>query len=250
MPFFIQQLKRGFIEDYLCGNAMIALCNRQTGSCGASRKDGFVIQALVDAGPVEDVCEISKFLDERLCPNQSLMLAHDVELVEGVKQSVPSVIRPEIFDFGDLGLREPLFFFDVLCATEEVLPFVDGEVSFRTRLFAVAARERCGEKIQAATSAVYDSPHIGDNDILKRELLIRYEQFVAGLRIVLSDETIWASMMPFDETVLNDWDMGAAPVSSSLSVSDGAARASGIRGGDGAPLCKSGSMTTAKKSIT
>ncbi len=84
--WLVQQPYVGFEEDYLRGNAVIAMCNRQLATSGVARENGFVVEACIDTNPVRHHSEILEFSDDRLGPNKPLVLAHDVELMKGPKQ--------------------------------------------------------------------------------------------------------------------------------------------------------------------
>lgn len=78
------------------------------------------------------------------------MLAHDVELMEGPKKLVPSLIRFQRFDEGSFGRGEPFYAFETGERINEVVETaVNREVGFRIVRFAVACRERAGENVKA-----------------------------------------------------------------------------------------------------
>lgn len=86
----------------------------------------------------------------RFDTNQSSMLAHDVELMEGPKKLVHSLIRFQRFDEGSFGRGEPFYAFETGERINEVVETaVNREVGFRIVRFAVARRERAGENVKA-----------------------------------------------------------------------------------------------------
>ena len=201
-----------FIEHYLAGEICVAVIQREHGVRRKSHQHGFVIQALPIRAPTRHT-EVAKAGNYWPSIDQAFVLPHDIELMEGIKQSVPSLVRFETFDFGDLALGKPLFFFDALYGEQKIpSQFVDGKVRFRTRLYAVALGEGGSEQIQGASRRVNDRADIRNHDRVKRKRLIGDNELFASLRIWLYGQFIRASVVPFRESFLKNWDLGAGPV--------------------------------------
>jgi hypothetical protein len=158
-------------------------------------------------------------LDREVDLDKPLMLTKNIELMEGPQNVISSLVRIERFDRGSLPLGKPLFAFDTCQWIDEI---VEGSVNWKmrvgTRMYAVACGQSRRKQIKSAPSRIDDGSHLGANNGINRALLAGYQNLVAGIRIILHDEFIWAAPLPGRESLLEDWDLGYGPIDASLSV--------------------------------
>lgn len=218
--WFISQPKACFVERYLRNEIGIALRNREIWGVGrVTNQDGFI-------------WKVAPFLPRAMNNNSQVRLSnfrHDIdepfvlsEIVQaqyGEEVRIPSLVRFERFDSGDLGFREPLFIFDSFQVAQKVLPIsMNWEVGFSVRYYAISVRERCRDHIKRTSASVDDRANISVDDGIEWNPFSRYKQLIAGIRIRLESERIWAFLLPGAEALLKDWDLGFGPIDGGISV--------------------------------
>lgn len=80
------------------------------------------------------------------------------------------------------------------------------------RPYAIASRERCGEKVKGAPQRSNDSPHIGVDNWWKRLFLARYPALATRLRIRIYPSYLDRSLVPCVEPSRGDAELGFAPI--------------------------------------
>src|SRR3984893_814408 len=220
---FVSEPKGGLAEDYKNGKKGIALRHVEIFAGTQTAQDGFIIQALkslraADA-PTTPVPQHQNAANVGIHGDESFMLTRDVEVVNGSEDRVPSFVRPERFDRGSFAVGKPLFAFQAMPRVEHRLfGSKKREMCFGNRFFAVANGKSYGEQIEATTDGVDDRTHPRTKLTRKWGYLIRDPEIVASLRVLLLDNAIWVSALPFEKCALKAWDLGYGPIDGSLSI--------------------------------
>jgi hypothetical protein len=124
----------------------------------------------------------------RLRPQQSAMLAHDVELMEGPQKFIPSLIWVQRSDDRSFGRGQPLFAFEAINRIDEVNPGSEnGKVLLGVLRHAVARIERAGEDIETAPDGVDVSPSLDMERERQRHFLDHHNEIVRNIRIRVFD---------------------------------------------------------------
>ena len=209
----------GLVEKYLSGDMAIAW-RRAEPIGGNSIEDGFILQMLkppLDIAPERSDAGIGNL---RLYGQEPFVLSQNVELVDGVKYVIPSVIRFCAFDRGCLDGGYPLFVFEHVYGVEKLGgQLSDGKVGLAIRFFAIADQQRRHQQIECSTGGIDDGPDISVDEWIKDKIGIGHEQIPLFVgRIRLGDDFVWASPLPLDEAFLQNWDMGLGPIDGVLGV--------------------------------
>ena len=152
---------------------------------------------------------------------KSAMLSHNIRVVQGEEQVIPSLVWTEIFDKRLIGARKPLYRFAtcVFSETELARAPADRKADTFFPALAVALGKDIGEKVQAAADAVDDSASFGIEDPRQRIPNFDLQNILAGPTIFLGDDDIWGVWTnPSSDPSLEDLELGFGPINCSLSV--------------------------------
>ena len=212
-----------FVDEYIKGKKSVAFRYRN-GSEHATQY-GFSVTGLNNAGREGEHSVISQrghSVESWPGEQQTFMLPYDVEVMEEPQRLVPSVVRFERFDGGSLFVRKPLFSFFVIDPQYWIdhgeFASEDWKMPIAIRSFAVALGEGARNEIEGASQRVNDRPDPSIERQGKRLFLNSYNQIIARLRVSLTHLAIGASLSPFVEGLLEQWDLGYGPVDSGLSA--------------------------------
>jgi len=217
----VRQPGRSFIERYKNGEQCVALRRAEPFSGSESKQDGLVFQAFNNfgtannhvAGPNHQIP-----VDLRLGDYQPLMLTQNVQTVKGPQHRIPSLVWLECFDRSALPRGKPLYAFDACQRIDEVeQASKDWKMRVGIRIFAVPDGKRCRDKIEAAAQGIDDCADPSVESEWER-LVIHYRCVASAVRVWLLDDRIGISALPFDEPLLEQWDLGFGPYKGSLSI--------------------------------
>lgn len=208
-----------FIERYVSGDLKIAIRRVDTGRPNYG--------AICEARPM---CGESEALSVGLWRNHDhtrvqidlqkpLMLSPHVELVQGEKKIVPSLVWAQCFDDLQIASRKPLFAFShTLRHAEPFERVIDRKVRISTWHYAVACGECGREQVEACSDAVNRSsgPRIEGGS--ERPIDFELEQLFARLRVGIADKFIGWCVEPGFEFLLDRWELGTGPVNSAIGV--------------------------------
>jgi hypothetical protein len=221
----ISDPKGRLIDEYIEGKKSIAFRNRNGSGFGHSTQYGFVIAALDGrACPRKPpgISEVHHSVNARLGTYQTLMLPYDVQVMEKPERFVPSFVRFERFDDRSLLISKPLFSFFVIQPMERIdhIEFAseDWKVPIAIRDYAVALDQGSGEEIEGAWQRADDRPDPSIEAERERLFLVGYNQIITRLRISLTSQAVGATLLPFVEGILEQWDLGIGPIDGSLSI--------------------------------
>jgi hypothetical protein len=212
----------GFIQAYLHGDLKLGMRN----ALGEKPEYGFVISAANPTG--NDWREGSLHFDpydtqlrwEYIDGQKALMLSHNVEQMEGVKQFIPSTVRFQRFDDRTFPLGERLYEFTPLVAVagEDGSTVDDGKISIVNKALAVAISERRSEDIEAAS----DSINVGAGLDLECQRQWRFlnsnDDIVRGIRWQLFDDHLNVFIEPSIKARFEGWELGYGPIDRGLGV--------------------------------
>ena len=218
--FLIVEPKGGLPQRYERGEKCIALRRVEDFAAGQTEQDGLIFQAFDRLGStdVHMSPHHQKTLNVGARGQQPLVLAEDIQSVKGPKGVIPSLVRVERFDRGSFALGKPLFAFDALQWVDHGVEGIkDWKVRTVARFYAIACCQGSGEKIKTATERIDDGPDLGIERERKR-LIVGYRNILSSIRITLLDNGIGVTTLPFDEALLQQWDLGYGPIDGSLSV--------------------------------
>ena len=150
---------------------------------------------------------------------QSAMLPHDIELMEGPEKLAPSVIWLQRFDDRSFGLGQPLFAFEALNRVNEVNPgSEDRKMRFCVLRHAVACVQCACEDIEAAAKSVDVSASLDMERERQRLFFGHYHQIIRDIRIRVFDDHFEVELEPGVDLRLKGWELGYGPVNACLSV--------------------------------
>jgi hypothetical protein len=221
---FVRHAHGDFAKRYMDGEQCIALRRVENFAGSETTQDGFIIHALNGFRSADNYVTTDHEISGHVWRdrNQSFVLAHDVEFVEGPYGGIPSLIRPERFDRGSLALGKPLFAFYAINAGQRIDhamgTVVDRKVSFGVSFFAIALGQGSSKQIEATTQGIENGtdPRIES----ERERLVINDSGIvaAAVRMRLFDNRIWVSLPPMKESFLEQFDLGYGPIDGSLCV--------------------------------
>lgn len=213
----------GFAQAYLRGEINLGLLCRVFGeetnygfvfSAQPSRRHrGKVVNGTTPTGDGKDA------RPDFNC-QQPLMLSHNVELMERVKEVIPSFVRFQMFDdrsfFNGKGLYEFVPF--VVSAHELFGAVSNGKVSVINKRLAVAVSQHRSENIEAASDSIDVSARLNLERERERGFWARHNDIVQGVCWQLFDHYVNVVVEPSIEARLKDWELGYGPMDRGLSM--------------------------------
>lgn len=151
---------------------------------------------------------------------QPSVLAQDVEVMEGPKQFIPSLIRLQVFDGSTFKPWENLYEFRAFIHSIPPMlgRFGHGEVSIFGLRHAVAVSQ-CGcEQIQTAAQKVDVNPSFNLKSERQCGLSATKNEIALRWRVQLFDNHFDVFSAPGCQVSLEEWDMGYGPINAGLSV--------------------------------
>jgi hypothetical protein len=159
----------------------------------------------------------SKNSRRRLYPQQSAMLAHDVELMEGPQKFVPSLIWVQRFDDRSFGRRQPLFAFETCQGVNEVeQASIDRKVFLNVLRHAVARIECAGEDVEAAADGIEVNAGCDMERERQRLFLDHHYEIIRDIRIRVFDSYFEIEIEPSVDLRVKGWELGYGPVNARL----------------------------------
>jgi hypothetical protein len=213
----------GLVESYLQGKKCIAFRRAEKFTLSETVQDGFTIHAFqgfraANSHLGRSEHEVADYVGA--CGEQTFMLPQDVQLVQGPDGFIPSLIRLQRFDRGSLALGKPLFAFNAINPGQGINHALSGienrKMSFRIRFFAIALCQGGGKQIKTATERIETRAEPSIECERQRGLLNSYYNIAVRLRITLADDGIGESPLPFDQALLDQWDLGYGPLDASI----------------------------------
>jgi len=208
------------IENYVGGK----LCLGLRCVSGIDEQYGFVFQ-VVNGNTTHSIGETNSFAHHEIeawmhcASNQPLVLAQNVELMEGPKKIIPSFVWVERFDDRNFSGGKPLFAFDPVKWIDHVLSAgEDGEMRIAARRYAVACSKRGTKKIKGTSERSYDGAEFGMEDRGQFLFRSRYGRDLAGWRILIYRHQLHIACLPDTKPAGEDWELGFAPLDSSYGV--------------------------------
>jgi hypothetical protein len=214
--WFVSYPKGRLIEKYLRGDVAIAFRQSEPATGRHPVQNGLIVcasQAGFDAasGDVE-IGSLYAGVDN----DQSLMLAQNVHLVEGIQDRVATTVRLKRFDRGDFSGREPLFNFIAIHSVAKVREartgLVNGEVSLAARFYAVARSQCRREQIKRTAGRVQDGTNLGTDEGIEGAALADCQHLISGISIRLYETLIRVTPLPGFKALLQHWDLGYGPI--------------------------------------
>ena len=102
--------------------------------------------------------------DGRFRDEQSFMLPHDVEVMDGVQKFVPSKVSLRLFDRGSVSGFDPLFVFQHLNGSQKLGGVLaDREVGLAVRFSAVCRQQGGHEDIEGRPGRIDDGTDVTDD---------------------------------------------------------------------------------------
>lgn len=145
---------------------------------------------------------------------QSHVLADNIEIVEGVKKIVPSLVRFARVDdtsfLGGDGLYKFVPF--VSPADPDLLARHNWEVSVINKRLAVALGKRGRENIETATDSVDVRASLNLECERERRFFLCNENIIRNVRWLLSEHQLNVVVEPSIQTLLKGWEIGFGPV--------------------------------------
>jgi hypothetical protein len=214
--WFVCQSNCGFVQQYIDHKKRIAFCYLADISGSHLAQDGFVIEALDDVLPADANARGTQHMepaDFTGSGKKPFVLAENIQCVHGPNGIIPSLVRFQQFDFGDFGLGEPPFTFNVVHKREEIdFTFPDREMRFGARLYAIPYREGRSHKIESASARINDPTDTCRDLARERRSPDSYREVLTGLHIMLGNDFIWATSLPLKKSCLDDLHLGCGPL--------------------------------------
>lgn len=219
---------RGFAQAYLHGELDLGLLSLG----GESQNCGFIISARNPSGSNRsehfgDVApsEHGKRARANFRGQQSLVLSNNVELMEGPKKIIPSLVWLQRFDdtsfLGGQGLYKfsPFEAFSVGDSSSQDAGVAnDGEVSLVNERLAVAVGESASQNVETATNGVDVCASFDLERDWQRAFLNRHHDIVRGVIWQLFDDHVNVIFEPSIKPLLKNWEIGFGPIDRRLSV--------------------------------
>jgi hypothetical protein len=150
------------------------------------------------------------------------MLAHDIEIMEGPKKSIPSLIGLQRFDAISIGRGKRLYQFGsfVLPIRELGTAVSDGEtrVVLRHSHYAVTADESGSEEIKATADTVDVNASLHVKKARQLSFQGCQEQLVMYMRAWIFDDHVNVFIPPGIEPLLEGLEMGYGPIDAGLCI--------------------------------
>ena len=212
----------GFIQAYLHGELKLGV--RRT--FGEKPNHGFIVSAWPPTGNNRREGAFhfnpndAEIYRTNLDREEALMLSHNVEQMEGVKQFIPSIVRFQRFDDRAFPCGERLYEFTPLVAVagEDGSTVDDGKISIVNKVLAVAVSERRSEDIEATS----DSINVGTGLDLECQrqwrLLNSSDDIVRGIRWQLFDDHLNVFIEPSIKARFEGWELGYGPIDRGFGV--------------------------------
>jgi len=209
--------KLGFVERYI--QKKLNLVVRRRGIPG--RQDGIVFYAhpgIESHSGRGTVPGDGKGLGVAENCDQSSMLSRNVQVVNGRKHIIPSIVRLEVFDDDLIGIRKPVYLFvsPVFLCRELPRAAADWKVDVFWRHCAISLGERDGEHIQAAPDAVDNGPDLSVDDQGHRLDISDANELLARLRIQVFQKRMRAFLTPSGHSPAKNWELGFGPINIGL----------------------------------
>jgi len=212
----------GFIQAYLHGEINLGIrC-----ALGDETNYGFIIAAAHPAGSdwrkrlAQSPGHETQLGGSDFDSQQALMLADNVEQMEGVKKVVPSLVRFQRFDDGLFRCGERLY---------EFVPFVvpcvevgstrsDWKVSVVNQRLAVAVGKGRGENIETAPNGVDVNASLNLERQRQRLFFDRQKDILRSIRWQLFASHVNVVFEPSIQSYLEGWELGYGPIDRGPSV--------------------------------
>jgi len=151
---------------------------------------------------------------------QSVVLTHNIELMECPKGVIPSLIRFQRFDDTTFHVGQPLYKFRALVITAPKLiqGTGDWEIDPVWVRYAVAVRQSTREDIKGASDDVDIGTRFDAERERERLFFNRYYDIVRGMRIHLFESYADICLEPRSELVLKGWEIGYGPINGGFCV--------------------------------
>jgi hypothetical protein len=166
-------------------------------------------------------CADDKKIGENRWRDESLVLAHDIETMEGTKRFIPSLIRLQRFDFDSFALGKPLYEFRSLVSMTRLkdrLGRSNGKIAVLGIRHVIAIGETASQNIEAASNGVDVSTCLDHETERKRRLLDCHYNLIRDIRIGVSRSDFDVLLEPNRQLLFEGWQLGYGPVDASLSM--------------------------------
>jgi hypothetical protein len=219
------QSERTLLESHLKGEKCIALRRAERFLPTETVQDGFIVKIAKSLGASD--CHFGRSHNHitehsRRCRNQPFVLSHDINFVQGPNGCIPSLVRFERFDRGSFALGKPLFSFFAVNSASRIDHVIEGvedwKVSIGIRFFAIALSQAGGEQVQSASQRIERGAEPSVEGEGQRDFLDCHHDIANSIRITLSGDDVRITSLPFDQSLLDQWDLGYGPIDGSLSI--------------------------------
>lgn len=153
---------------------------------------------------------------------QPAMLPHDVELMEGIKHRVPSLIRFQRFNFSAVDWREPIYEFAPLIRTcvEESGAIGDRKIRIFGFKYAMASSECARKKVKTAADSIEIRSDLDVESERERLFFDNYYPIVRSWRWHVFDSHIHISAEPSLDPIAEGWELGYGPINGRFGVQE------------------------------
>lgn len=215
-----EQVRGRFIEAYISGEFKVGLrC-----TLGQAANYGFTLSAFRRTGGSFETRPLG-VADPQGNGNddngeQPLVLADNVEQMEGVQKPIPSLVRSERFyDLSYIGGEGLYEFVPLVIAPFKVIETGrHRKVSIVKKRWAVAHGQGGGKNIEAAPNSIDVRPGFDVEAEGKRLFFERYHLVVRNVRWKIFNTHIDVSVEPTIQSLTEGWEMGYGPVDRRLRV--------------------------------
>lgn len=230
----------GFIERYLRGELELVVRRSVPGQT----KYGFVIRAQSPSSKEDEVPQFEpcRYIAEKVLSDglqspasrsigdfilrgnnyiqQSSMLSHDVEVMEGEKRFIPSLIRFQRFDDRALGAGKPLYKFRSLIFSCREISSAGSHRELRIFGFtyAVTDGESRGENIETAADCIDINAGLDIERERERRFHLDYDGAWRHWRFKLFDTEFDISAEPGFDLFRKGWQLGYGPINACLGM--------------------------------
>jgi hypothetical protein len=208
----------GLIQKYLSAQIGIAF-RRVEGPARNAKQRGFILRVGMLHDPLDHVnLRDVGFRWDRLNVNQSLVLPQIIQFSDVPDKMVPAreSVAVGFCSFDNLSFDggEAMFGFQFLYGSQKISGlFGDGEIGCSAGYCSVARDDCRNQKIECGPDGVDNCSNVTDDERIERLFKIGDKQFpIRLLRLRLNDDAVWATTIPFDESLLQDWDLGLGPL--------------------------------------
>jgi len=207
-----------FVDDYIAGIYDFGLR-----PLGNEPQYGFTLSALNEAGGLSEPDAEPPNMERagtRICAQESFVLPDVVQVMEGGKRFIPSLVRLACFESvpvcpGQLPYEFRPF---VIPRSKFLGGFGNGEINFVREDGLLTFLYRPSDHIEATSDGIEIGPELDVERERKRDFFSRYEQIVRVLRWELYDSGVNVVVAPGLETIFERWEVGYGPIDSRFRI--------------------------------